>query len=74
MTTGAPSPHGRERRGQGRGCGRGRGPLSPSRAEPADLATPSSDVVSQPPSILADSGVVGSAAAVASSSHSPARP
>ncbi|KAK4389938.1 hypothetical protein Sango_2330800 [Sesamum angolense] len=47
-------------RGRGRGYGRGCGPLSPSRAKPADLATPSSDVVSQPPSILADSGVVGS--------------
>ncbi|KAK4392700.1 hypothetical protein Sango_2047800 [Sesamum angolense] len=72
MSTGAPSPPGRGRRGQGHG----HGPPSPPRAELADPAstTPSSEVVSQPPHIPADSGAVGSYAAGASSSQTPHRP
>ncbi|KAL0392888.1 UNVERIFIED_CONTAM: hypothetical protein Sradi_2511600 [Sesamum radiatum] len=50
MSTSAPPPPERGRRGQGRGQGRGRDPPSHPQAEPADLAptTPSSEAVSQP--------------------------
>ncbi|KAK4400752.1 hypothetical protein Sango_1181300 [Sesamum angolense] len=56
---------------EGRGCGY----PSPPWAEPADpaSATPLSESVSQPSSIPADSGTVGSTVAGASSSHAPAR-
>ncbi|KAL0373234.1 UNVERIFIED_CONTAM: hypothetical protein Scaly_1005000 [Sesamum calycinum] len=50
------------------------GPASPPRAEPADSApaTPSLKAVSQPPSILVDSGTMGSDAAGSTSSQVPA--
>ncbi|KAL0333958.1 UNVERIFIED_CONTAM: hypothetical protein Sangu_1552000, partial [Sesamum angustifolium] len=67
MFTGALPP---PRRGR-REYSRGRGPLRAKRADPGPAA-PSSEVVSQPLQISADSSVVGSYAAGASSSQ--ARP
>ncbi|KAL0392900.1 UNVERIFIED_CONTAM: hypothetical protein Sradi_2512800 [Sesamum radiatum] len=70
MTNGVLPPPARGHRGQGRG----RGPPNPPRAKPADSAIPSSDAVSQFPSIPTDSGVARSDAAGPNSSQAPARP
>ncbi|KAK4384430.1 hypothetical protein Sango_3061700 [Sesamum angolense] len=71
----ASSPPGRGHRGQGCDCGRDCGPPNPPPAKPVDpaLATPSSEAVSQPPSIPVDSGAIGSNASGAISSQGPGR-
>ncbi|KAL0293226.1 UNVERIFIED_CONTAM: hypothetical protein Sangu_3242300 [Sesamum angustifolium] len=70
MSTSAPPPPGRGRRGQGRVRGPGRGPPIPPRAEPANPTpiTPSLEAISQSPLIHADLSAVRSDAAGATSS------